>query len=333
MAAPALSKTWQHTYSGGHSTNVRFVSSGTTLTDYRTLMLFIKNVLVGFSSSPWACRYSSDGTTAGTAGDLVDRWSSITTLVWAAAGSNHSWIVLRQTGIGSTAEICIDLSNGTSSNATIVFSPGGFSGGSLTARPTAADELVLLSNTTWLTSTGSAFTGVVSVMQSTDGQCTRLIFWRGGFVECLWILDKPASAVSGWTTPFFGWIRGTSGASTATYAQLLTNNSPVGKVRIGTTSGAANLTTEDYQATTIAIGARILTVQDASSPVEYVVTPCGIEVPATVGARGRHGVLADIWAAPSSLRAGDTFPNDSARNLIVAGAILLPWNGEQPRMQ
>jgi len=334
MSAPTVSKTWQHTYSGGHSTNVRLLSSGVALTDYQTAMKRIKDIMIGFTNAPWSVLYSCDGTTAGTAGDLVDRWSAIAKLVWANAGVAHSWIILKQTGIASNFQLCIDLSNSTSSNATVVFSPNaGFTGGTTTARPTATDEVVILSNTTWLSGSGSPFTGALSVMMTSDGQCTRVLFFRAGFAEGWWILDKPAAAVTGWSQPFFGLITGGNGGQGVTLANSINTTSGKGVVRIGTTTGVTSITTEDYTSGSEQAAQRQLTVHDLVPDQGYCITPAGIAVPSTVGARGRHGYLSDLWVVPSgSLRVGDTLPNDNTRAIIIAGVLAMPWNGEQPKV-
>lgn len=96
------------------------------------------------ANSVWTVRYSCDGTTAGTAGDGVDRWTSTFTpskLVRAANGVAHSWMVLRNTFSG--IELCIDIVGTIDGNGTPAFarSSNPFTGGSTTTRPTASGVL------------------------------------------------------------------------------------------------------------------------------------------------------------------------------------------------
>src|SRR5947209_5087453 len=102
-ALPAPSLTWQQSLN-----NVQ-LASGTALTDHRTILLGIKNALIGFGTNPCTVKGSCHSTVAGL--DAVDRWSAIANLVWAAAASAHSWIVLEQGGIytsgGSKTQILL----------------------------------------------------------------------------------------------------------------------------------------------------------------------------------------------------------------------------------
>lgn len=339
----AFEKTWQFTYGGGTpSANHRLIASGTVLTDNRTAMKHIVDALTGFTSGAWQCRFSCDGTTAGVADDLVNRWDSLTDLVWAAAGVAHSWMVLRQTGIGAGFEICIDLSNAGSANATVVVSPAnGFTGGSTTNRPTATDEWVLLNNTFWITAAGgSTWSGVLSVIGSTDGQCTRVFLIRpssgNAIVEGCWILDKPKNPVTGWTVPFVGFILAASGNHVTDYTRLSAQTNL--RIEQGGTVGSACLTTEHYSSGTTRVGERLPVRHDLDK--EYLALPAGVLVPSTVGVRGHHGVLFDAWLGPglvasdilASLRVGDTFPDDDSRSLIILRDLILPWNGQEPRI-
>lgn len=147
----------------------------------------------------WAVVGSGNSVTNGL--DGVDRWISYSNLVWASAGSAHSWIVLKQTGIASNFQVCIDLSNASYLNATVVASwSTGFTGGSNTARPTASDEVVLLSNTAW-GSSSTVYRWRVNTCKTSDGCCTRAYMSYDGEVASTWFLEAPKNPVASWTTP------------------------------------------------------------------------------------------------------------------------------------
>ncbi len=190
MTLPSLTKTWQFV------PNYAIAATGTALGTNRTILKTIKDFLTTdaaewvdnaniatTAANLWTVRYSCDSVVAGSAGDGVDRWDAITDLVWANAASAHSWIVLRNTAIGSTAELLISCegSSGSGHVLTIAISPSaGFTGGTTTARPTATDEAVTLNNAAW-GGVGTSDTSVkVHVVKSTDGECWRVFACNGG---------------------------------------------------------------------------------------------------------------------------------------------------------
>src|SRR4051812_42695947 len=119
MALPSLTKTWNFLV------NALIPATGSSLNDNRTLLKSIKDALKGSGTwtdsaganlggapaGAWTTRYWWDSVTAGTAGDGVDRWGAIGNLVWANAGSAHSWYALRQTGIATNFEVLFSCEN------------------------------------------------------------------------------------------------------------------------------------------------------------------------------------------------------------------------------
>ena len=80
----------------------------------------------------------------------MNRWDSDTDLVWANAGTAHSWIVLRlpmRYEASDEAYLIIDLvsasADGVNARLYLGSGSGGFTGGSTTARPTTANEAEL----------------------------------------------------------------------------------------------------------------------------------------------------------------------------------------------
>jgi hypothetical protein len=112
--------------------------------------------LGGLTLGLWSVYSSSDGSTAGNGdGPGVDRWTSTyngSLLVRAAAGSAHSWVVLKSP-LMNGINFYLTISLGTTNDAYILakFSKVAPTGGTTTADPTASDS--------W---TYGAFTGTVA---------------------------------------------------------------------------------------------------------------------------------------------------------------------------
>ncbi len=331
MPVPSLNKTWQYTYGGGTSSLNRLrATSGVLLTDMREAMFLIKTILIGFASNPWTVVSSSDSSTAGAG----DKWLTSSNLVWNTAGVAHSWIVLQQDGIQTGFQLCIDLTPSGGSQANFFASMAGFTGGSTTARPTATDENQLgPTNTTWLrTDAGTVW---LNVVQSSDGQCTRVFAFNAAVGSTLaapgafWLLDRPQDPVTGWTNPYVGMVRGQAAGTALTTYNNLVNTAPSTNLlrgRHSTFNFDANFTTELYGTSTIYLGDRLQLPNDISG--EYAIVPCGF-ASETASAVGRHGNLFDLWMGPANVHSGDTFPLSATRQFVKFGDLLLPWNSAE----
>jgi len=160
MALPTLEKTWQilpnqqvGVITGGLQEAVKY------------MLLGVKDRLVDVPLGAWTVVGSSDSSSANLTG--TDLWVDKDDLVWDTAGNAHSWMVLRNTAIATNFEICIDLSQAASDfdNLTFVYShTAGFTGGTITARPTATDEFVVGSATDWGVGDISSTAGFANVI-------------------------------------------------------------------------------------------------------------------------------------------------------------------------
>lgn len=320
MALPTLSKTWQY------SVNNQTTAQGTALADNRKTLRGIKNALIGFGTNPWTVRYSCSSTVAGSAGDGVDRWAADTDLVWNNAGSAHSWIVLRQTGLGSTSELLISCESSSAGGSilTLVVSDSAFSGGSTTARPTAANEFVFLSAAQW--NSAADVSNRYHVEQSTDGQCTRIQVGHGGVCTFFCIIDKANNPSTNWTTPIFAFA--TYNATTwnfSTPALIQTSNaSALGRMRNGSTTGNVTFTVEG-------IGNTLptdTTIGNIANEIDsaWDMWPVGIAC-LTTGIRGRHGSLFDLWFVSTARASADMIPGDGSNQFAVCMPFIIPWNG------
>lgn len=312
MALPTLTKTWQFNVDNA------IAAQGSALADNRRILRSIKDALIGFATNPWTMRYSCNSVTAGTAGDTTDRLTTDANFVWASAGTAHSWFVLRQTGVATNFEVCISCESVSTNGVqlAIVISPSaGFTGGTTTARPTATDEFVVLSGTWTAQATDTASRW--SVLQSTDGQCTRVWGAASGSINYVWILDKPANAVTGWSNPSCGWAFG----ATPTLNNFTAYN---GKMRSGSTNGNVAMGCETAGNAIIPSDTVIGTVANEIDGT-WMALPIGISCN-TVGIRGRHGTMQDLWFSQSPIPTGDTYP-DVTNQFVEVFPLILPWNG------
>jgi len=234
MTMPTNEKTWQWSDSirGVNSYNRRITATGTNSTTLRNAMWELKSFLIGFALNPWVVKGSGNG--AGSAAmDNTDRWVAPANVIGNTAGNAHSWIVLRQTGIASNFELCIDMTSTVMSSATIVISPSaGFSGGSNTARPTATDEIVLVNSTAWSDSGSTDNDCLVNAQMSSDGQCTRLFMVRQNLCLMFVVLEKPADTSNLWINPSYGqWLGGSSESTVCAATALCSSNTPLGRGR------------------------------------------------------------------------------------------------------
>jgi hypothetical protein len=177
---PLLQKTWQGgTTLGGTDLVNQIISEASSEATARFVLFAIKEALKTFNLQPWTVVSSSDSVTA----DGTDNWATEADLVFRVLGGGiHSWIVLQQASINATTQICFDLddilaSDPNRQNLGIYFSPvDGFTGGDVSNRPTAADELWLNGPTLpWLGSMATGISCVLSCIESSDGECTRIV--------------------------------------------------------------------------------------------------------------------------------------------------------------
>ena len=330
MALPTLSKTWQF------NVNNAQLALGTNDADIKALIYAIVSAMLGFSSTPWTVDYSCLTTgNVGTKGDHVNRWSSASALV-ASYNSAHSWIVLKQSGISSNFELLIDLKPVNGNNyafqaiISVSFSAG-FTGGTATAAPTATDQQYLLganisTSQQWV-NLGTDASLRWSVMQSTDGQCTRMVAYSGGVQITGFVLDLPTNKTSGWTTPGYAfWSTGLGFGQTVASPYAIAGNAN-GFVNINGTLAGAYITCETLMWHTLAAYVTIVDQQTSPNALDsnWPMMPCGIFVLSS-GVMGRYGTFQDMWVGSNSIATGDTYPATGS-DFIQSGVLIFPWNG------
>lgn len=202
VALPAAhTKAWQWVF------NQAVTTGGTSVADHKANALKLKNLMIGMALSPWTVSGSSNSVAAGM--DGVDRWVTSANIVAANEGTAHSWIVLRQTGVGQTFEFLFNFgkTNANAAQADMMVSAVGFTGGSITARPTALDEAYLTDSNLnggapWFNNSGSGFSTRWNIHQTTDGSQTRLIVFQAGTPVFFLSFDKLTGARTGITNPW-----------------------------------------------------------------------------------------------------------------------------------
>jgi len=283
-----------------------------------------------------------------TEGNLNNLLTSAAKFVWNTSANGtqvRSWVVLKQPGISANFQICIECHAGTGSASVferfirLYVSPsagfGSGAAGTLTARPTATDEIAIRDGSTtapwfgyWMGSTTpftTTFAPVVHVMQSTDGECTRVVFCCAGKSRSFFIFDKQCNPITGATHTFIvGADAMASDATALTYAEW--NDAVHMRGLNSTLVFDCYLTAEGYIAGML--GERLNVVANEISG-EWPLSPIGL-TSETVGARGRFGTLYDLWWGTSNQADGTTYPAAGSKLLVQFGHLVFPWNGSTP---
>lgn len=275
-------------------------------------------------TSPWLVTQSSDSINVLES----DLWVSDQALVWGPDSTPHSWIVLAQPGITSTSQICIDLLN--EGDLSFVWAPNGFgSNGTTSSRPTAAAEIPLASSGGGGGGGGGGGPSsdiIFHAMQSTDGQCTRVVAYTQGIPILFMLFDRARNPVANWDLPVTLMVLLAESSGALSYSTLQSE----AKLRgYGTAPMDLFMSTESFGSTIGAIGATLNgpNAFDGNWPL----TPIGL-ASLTSGHAGRHGELFDLWFASTFANDGDTYPGDATRQFVQFGHLVFPWDGtpEQP---
>lgn len=329
MSLPSLSKAYHFI------SNYSVTATGTALGTNRTIVKKFKDFLINTGESwvdatnasvtptnMWSTRYSCDSVTAGSAGDGVDRWDSITDLVWAAAGVAHSWYVVRNTAIDTNCELLISCEGASGNGAllTIVLSPSaGFTGGTTTARPTATDEIVVLNGGTYGGVSNIDANVKLHVIKSTDGQCWRLFCANGGQINTAVIVEKAAALHSSWARQAVAYVQGATAATNVLTNALL--NSAANFNARGASAMTMFLVSPASSGTQTNV--TITAANDLSSEWPFIMQQLFSN---TASNKGLHGYLNDIWYGSTTVASGSTAPTTGTQHQFVQlGSLIFPW--------
>lgn len=324
--------------------NVPFQANGSQLLLAQSLWFSLKehmkNTLAGgtlagtrHANSVWTMRYSCDGTTAGTAGDGVDRWLAHTNLIWANSGTAHSWCVLRNATLG--IEVCIDcvtVSTTTLSlTATEVAQP--FTGGSTTVRPDSVGYTFCCGNTS-TTPASCQFTAMSDVSTgnqnwthytTADDGCFFFSSSRTGLTlfPTFVALQKTTGNHVTDTRNIF-WIghsvATTRGAPAAT-AVLDAATGCVGRCQNGTQFSTGGLRRVTFGAASLSgVG-----VDEVSG--DYLAFP--LDVTSVSPQFVKRGILPDFFFT-SGGAPGASVPSAAAQNWVIMGDFIVPMYSVNP---
>jgi hypothetical protein len=326
MALPTKVKTWQYNVNSAQG------NTGTRNTDLAQVMYFFKTSVTTFAAYAWTCSGSSDSVNSSM--DGTDRWLAYTNLVWAAGAGAHSWIVLRQTGIATKFEICIDLNYGDRERAVVVVSTVGFgtanggTDGSINARPTATDEYAILTTSAYWTdnyTTGSQ-AYKCHCLQSDDGQCTRFYVCNTyqGKVVTNFSFEKPRYPISTWTNPWFGISNGSGVRTSSALTYALLNDVATAKFRQSSINASAFMGSLFCISSCVGEQAAGGVPNDVSNDYPFY----GIKMYSeTLGVRGLVGVPFDLYIGPTTLTNGDQFDASPSYLWAYLESLIIPWNG------
>jgi hypothetical protein len=339
MPLPTLEKTWQH------SGVLSITPSGVAQTDIDNTFILIKDEMLGFG---WTCVGSCDGVTYNMSGTdlLIDAGDIVHNPFDANPSTNdRSWIVMRQNGTGIQVLFSFDCPPVSS---LVRFLPSvslnaGFTGGSVTSNPTATDEIDFSGTASYTFGNMNSTTGMQTrayVMHSTDGMNTRVVVCGNGNPLTGWFFERASGVnpISPWNgncahMSSIGNSNGTAndslfdleGAWIVPGAVSDNYNKFKAKLPDGTSlllqnsieaSGGSNLSVSD----------RLNFANELDSTWDLY--PIGLTASETVGQRGRHGYIPDLWIVPESLPAGDCLPAAGTRLFAKIGnCLVFPWGG------
>jgi len=321
---PNIEKSWQT------SVNNVAAKQETELVNNQKTLFTIKEKLVNFSRNPWTVVRSSDSVSA----TAADTWLNYTDIVWSSG--NYSWIVLKKPTTGS--QLLIDCERSTSRDLRMYWSPGGnYVGGSITTKPTATDEVTLQLSGNW-NGNLSVFTSWVHVWHSEDGALTRIVVTNDQQdPSLLWILDEVENVFpDNWSHPeIVGIYEGILATSrdAISVSPVMTNAAKGYQNGVGAFDITLGCMGNDSQASGYA-GTSWMTEQFYGSVgneidinAAYPLAPV-IITSDTVGARGVHGYLVDVWWGHQDRPIGTTYPDSvTLKEMIQFEHIVLPWTG------
>jgi hypothetical protein len=335
MAMPTYDKTWIF------KPNIPLTGRGNSTLTQQQLLYEIKVALTTASgwldrdgaaavnAHPWIVAASSNASVA----DLSDNWNSLSDVV---AGTNFSWIVLRQPSINPNFSICFSTFWGAAGNNSFgVFSFSPVDGYTLTGigtttTPTATDIYTVAAqggNTNIVNGYSLTYSYVLHVMMSTDGECTRAFLVENtNFVTHMWLMDKPKNPIPEWVNPtlvcvspmVYGTASGSTSVQGVDYAHL--NDGSYFRTRVGSANLSMYGSTEGYGSAML--GQNVTAMNDIS--LKWPLTPVGL-VSDTTLSRGWLGSVYDMYFTSTWTSVGDYYPESGDYQFVTLPNIAVPW--------
>lgn len=278
------------------------------------------------SGARWTTYYSSDGTTAGTANDGVDRWTSSFTaskIVRASSGA-HSWFVLKSPAALGPYYLTVDYLSSADSSVILVLSKAAPTGGTTSLRPTATDETAFSASQFVSGSWTSTLPGKCHFTTDADGN-----FWwfpsRNGtsLVDLAWGVQKLTDLrITGDAFPVilvFDFV--TSGALKEGTSSFYRTTAGTIKSRDVASAAATTCTVMSFM-----VGASSAAVDTAAahySDAKIDGFAC-LVYSTSSGAKAVKGRIPDLRTIPATLLPGYRYPASGDVESIVVGNTLVP---------
>ncbi len=309
---PAVVKSYQFQINKGYT------ASGTVPGDVQTIFYNIKNYLCTLTAHPASVVMSSNSVVAMGS----DWYTSPASIVAAAPGTAHSWVVLKFATLGNM-QLLIDHNNNLYYTLSFSVSFAGFTGGNIYTAPTATDQKTV---------SGSAFNNAstnsrLHITQATDGSIYHVILMYSNVLSLVIRLEAvanvPTKLASLWTNPYLATINLGSSA----YA-IATNNSTTNNT-FGYTNGAWCQFEECSAASASGPLVTVMSFPDDDTG-EYPFFPITMYTP-TTSHRGFKCGLIDQWHGLSSNNMGDNYPSATdvgpLYQFVQFGNRIIPWDG------
>lgn len=279
--------------------------------------------MITLGSNPWVVAYSSDGMTAGTSGDNINRWLVAANLIWNT--SAHSWVVLQNVD-GVQVLFDLDFSNSAQHSMNMLFSnSGGFTGGTTTVRPTAPDEenmIRLGTSTSWIS--GGSFTDYrVWCHASDDGKIFRWNVILNSVMHAYGFIEEMRGAPTGAIRPYYA-----SAGATSTTNDVTSPTTTGGDVDLVLCTAANKPTGAGYLTCQAANGAAPFSTASHNeewSGETHLFTQ-GVWVPTSGGARGAKGSRFDAYWTNDPPNVIGTGLEPGNRTLLSYGHWVYPHN-------
>jgi hypothetical protein len=328
MAMPVVDKVWNYGVANA-GINIDLNSLGSNLADCRQLM---RRMVTEAIARGAVCMGSSDGTTAGL--DGVNRWDADAKLIWASGAAAHSWMALKFPSVHATFCVVLDLNNAQSVLIDVAVSDDAlFTGGTTTARPTAANEHVHLNDAQWIGIGSGAFDCALNVVASTDGEVFRMFAFRGNALFMYFEFGKVKNPIAQWLNPSYALVGvGTAIASTLTYGNLYAAV-PTQPIRSRVVTALNSVATVFGLATTgigaTALGQAITAVHPVT--LEYPLTGVNLYTTTALRGPGVYGGIFDFHFASTTPGDGDVYPNPATpRTHLQIQDVIIPWPDVAP---
>lgn len=314
---PVLLKTWQRPI------QVSLPTQSTATIQAGLAAVAAKNAYVDPVKSQWRLKGCSDSVSANMSS--VDLLNDNTDIVAATSGA-HSWFVLRNQVTGQ--EFCVDFNQSNNQSVLTAMSvAAGFAGGSITARPTATDEVTLAAANIWFVGSNVGRFRLIC-LHSTDGKLTYAFILYQGIIVSAWCFGEALAHHTAWSPSLIGFLQG-AGALSSTGINNSTRFDSSDNIMAYAASGTMLLRwTRAY------LRGNLLEVLQTARPSrteKWQCWPIGLAC-LNSPRRGKHGRMIDMFRVPNSIPAGWIFPSSDHATALMSLGIgwAIPWAADEP---